>query len=155
MASQVREVRSRERFNGIEICLPSRLGFEKIGMDAAATFAALQGLDKARCNDLKTAVSEACINAIEHGNRFGVTRPVKIRMKVHKKVICIEIEDAGQGFDGAAVKPVLEKKLAGAEPARGWGVFLIQELVDEVEYVPGKKQGNTTRLKMHIEHTVK
>ena len=47
------------------------MGFEKVAMSTAASVAKLMGFREDRIEDLKTAVAEACINAIEHGNRLN------------------------------------------------------------------------------------
>lgn len=54
----------------IELHIPSRLGYEKIAMNTAASTARMMGFSDERVEDLKTAVAEACINAMEHGNKF-------------------------------------------------------------------------------------
>ena len=61
--------------NSVEVRLPSRLGFEKIAMGTAASMAKLMGFSEDRIQDLKTAVAEACINAIEHGNQMKASTP--------------------------------------------------------------------------------
>ena len=48
----------------VEVRLPSRMGFEKVAMSTAASVAKLMGFREDRIEDLKTAVAEACINAI-------------------------------------------------------------------------------------------
>lgn len=53
----------------IELAIPSRLGLERVAIDAAASVAQLMGFSEDRIEDLKTAVDEACLNAIEHGNQ--------------------------------------------------------------------------------------
>ncbi len=55
----------------VEVRLPSRLGYEKVAMSTAAAVAKLMGFREDRVEDLKTAVAEACINAMEHGNRLN------------------------------------------------------------------------------------
>ena len=55
----------------VEVRLPSRLGYEKVAMSTAAAVAKLMGFRDDRVEDLKTAVAEACINAMEHGNRLN------------------------------------------------------------------------------------
>jgi len=55
----------------VEVRLPSRMGFEKVAMSTASAVAKLMGFPEDRVEDLKTAVAEACINAIEHGNRLN------------------------------------------------------------------------------------
>ena len=49
----------------------SRMGYEKVAMSTARPVAKLMGFPEDRIEDLKTAVAEACINAIEHGNRLN------------------------------------------------------------------------------------
>ena len=56
--------------SSVHVQLPSELGFEKVAMNTAASMAELMGFSKERIDDLKTAVAEACINAMEHGNEF-------------------------------------------------------------------------------------
>ena len=53
----------------IEVSLPNRFGYERVAMECASSFAGMIGFSPDRVEDLKTAVSEACLNAIEHGNR--------------------------------------------------------------------------------------
>ena len=55
----------------VEVRLPSRMGYEKVAMSTASAVAKLMGFREDRIEDLKTAVAEACINAIEHGNRLN------------------------------------------------------------------------------------
>ena len=62
------------RTTTVEVRLPSRLGFEKVAMSTASAVAKLMGFREERIDDLKTAVAEACINAIEHGNRHAACR---------------------------------------------------------------------------------
>src|SRR5262245_66626724 len=52
----------------MELSFPSELGYEKVAREAVAAFARRLGCDRERVEDLKTALGEACINAIEHGN---------------------------------------------------------------------------------------
>ena len=66
-----------------ELRLPSRLGFEKVAMDTAASVAALMGFTDDRVQDLKTAVSEACINAIEHGNQLNESLSVVVTLAMN------------------------------------------------------------------------
>jgi serine/threonine-protein kinase RsbW len=45
--------------------------------------------------------------------------------------------------------PDLEAKLAGTQTPRGWGLFLIQNMVDEVR-VSGNPDHHTIELVMHL-----
>ena len=53
----------------VEITLPNQLGYERIAMASAATFAKMVGFSTERIEDLKTIVAEAAINAMQHGNK--------------------------------------------------------------------------------------
>ena len=52
----------------IELKIPSQPGFEKVAMHTAGDCARIMGMSEERVQDVMTAVSEACINAMEHGN---------------------------------------------------------------------------------------
>ncbi len=67
-----------EHRSSIELRLPSRLGFEKVAMNTAASVANLMGFSGERIEDLKTAIAEACINAMEHGNKLDETLSVGV-----------------------------------------------------------------------------
>ena len=62
---------SEPKSTTVEVRLPSQMGYEKVAMSTAASVAKLMGFPEDRIEDLKTAVAEACINAIEHGNRLN------------------------------------------------------------------------------------
>ena len=67
--------------NSVEVRLPSELGFEKVAMCTAAGMAQMMGFSPDRIEDLKTAVAEACINAIEHRPRVAAARASGYRQK--------------------------------------------------------------------------
>ncbi len=64
--------------SSVEVRIPSQLGFEKVAMSTAGEMAKLMGFSDDRVDDLKTAVAEACINAIEHGNQLNAAIPVGV-----------------------------------------------------------------------------
>ena len=68
----------RANSSSIELRLPSRLGYEKVAMNTAASVARLMGFSEERVDDLKTAVAEACINAMEHGNKLDESLSVGV-----------------------------------------------------------------------------
>ena len=64
----------------IDLSVPSRLGLEQVAVDAAAALAKLMGFSEDRIEDLKTAVEEACINSIEHGNKENANIKVLVEL---------------------------------------------------------------------------
>jgi len=121
----------------VEVRLPSRLGFEKVAMSTAAAVAKLMGFREDRVEDLKTAVAEACINAIEHGNRLNEKLSVGVVLNAGADALEVKVIDDGKGIKAQPHKPDIDKKIHGEEDPRGMGMFLIQALVDEAEWVTG------------------
>lgn len=80
----------------VEIYIPSELGYEKIPMAAAATVAQRMGFSKDRIDDLKTAVSEAVTNAIEHGNQSNVEIKVLVELTIQDNALTLNIVDQGR-----------------------------------------------------------
>jgi len=121
----------------VELRLPTHLGYEKVAMSTAASLAKLRGFPEDRIEDLKTAVAEACINAIEHGNRLNEKLSVGVVLRAEPDSIEVKVIDDGSGIKKQPAKPDIDRKMHGEEDARGMGMFLIQALVDEAEWVTG------------------
>jgi serine/threonine-protein kinase RsbW len=121
----------------VELRLPTHLGYEKVAMSTAASLAKLRGFPEDRIEDLKTAVAEACINAIEHGNRLNEKLSVGVVLRADPDSIEVKVIDDGSGIKKQPAKPDIDRKMHGEEDARGMGMFLIQALVDEAEWVTG------------------
>jgi serine/threonine-protein kinase RsbW len=139
------------RGTAVEVKLPSRLGFEKVAMGTAASVAKLMGFPDDRIEDLKTALAEACINAIEHGNHLNDNLCVGVILSVSDEALEVKIMDTGTGITKTPAKPDIDRKMHGEEDARGMGMFLIQSLVDEAEWVKGSPgKGSYVRLVIRL-----
>jgi serine/threonine-protein kinase RsbW len=141
--------------SSVEVRIPSRLGFEKVAMSTAASMARLMGFTEDRVEDLKTAVAEACINAIEHGNRLDAKIPVGVVLSMFPGELEVRVLDDGSGMHTRPKKPDIDKKMSGEEDARGMGMFLIQALVDEVEWVPKAQGQSFVRLVIRVNPELK
>ncbi|MDE1178433.1 MAG: ATP-binding protein [Edaphobacter sp.] len=139
-----------EHRSSIELRLPSRLGFEKVAMNTAASVAHLMGFADDRIEDLKTAISEACINAMEHGNKLDETRLVGIILSMNADSLEVKVLDTGEGPKGHTVRPDIDRKMHEEEAARGMGMFLIESLVDEVEWVSSPPTGSYARMVIRL-----
>lgn len=136
----------------VEIRLPSRLGFEKVAMGTAASVAKLMGFPDSRIEDLKTALAEACINAIEHGNHMDDQLSVGVILSPGTDELEVKVIDDGSGISTQPAKPDIDRKIHGEEDPRGLGMFLIQSLVDEAEWVKGTKgHGSYVRLVIKLD----
>jgi anti-sigma regulatory factor (Ser/Thr protein kinase) len=131
--------------------LASEPGNERLALARVADSVADVGLEAARLERLKTAVAEATMNAIEHGNGNRPEIPVEVEVTQNGDEIIVAISDrggqanaghanAGQANAGQAnagqgdhEDPDLVKKLDGEQSPRGWGLFLIRNMVDAMD----------------------
>ena len=130
--------------------LPSRPGNERLAMQQVADAVAPLGLPQGKLDRLKTAVAEATMNGMEHGNKYDETIPVLIEVAREAGDLTISITDRGlkQPIPDA-ITPDLTAKLAGQQSPRGWGLFLIQNMVDEMD-VTADEVHHTVKLVIHL-----
>jgi len=132
--------------NFVQVRLPSELGYEKVAMSTAASVASLMGFSADRIEDLKTAVAEACINAIEHGNRFNNCLTVGVVLSSTDDQLEVKVIDDGSGVHDIPLAPNIDRKVLGEEDPRGMGMFLIESLVDKAEWHKGPPGKSFVRL---------
>ena len=138
----------------IVVKIPSRKGYEKIVMAVAKVIARDMGMPTARIEDLSTAMSEAILNAMEHGNQMNEQQHVVITFSLAQDKLLVSVSDQGKGFHPPEGVPNLEEKITGDSPARGWGWFLMEHLVDRVEVLPAADGGTSVRLVVKLEGKV-
>jgi anti-sigma regulatory factor (Ser/Thr protein kinase) len=131
--------------------VPSEPGNERLALARVAETVAGLGLPADRLDKLKTAVAETTMNAIEHGNLGRAELPVDVEVTQSGADIVVAISDRGgersPGRLGLAEEPDLARKLAGEQRPRGWGLFLIRNMVDAMdESTEGER--HTVRLTM-------
>lgn len=136
----------------VEVRLPSELGFEKVAMSTAASMASLMGFSSDRIEDLKTAVAEACINAMEHGNQLNDKLGVGVILSSSDDELEVKVIDDGAGVGGTPHSPDIDRKMLGEEDPRGMGMFLIQALVDKAEWHKGPPGKSFVRLVIRLDN---
>jgi serine/threonine-protein kinase RsbW len=134
-----------------ELSLPSEPGNERRASEEVARAVSELGLPQRSLERLKTAVAEATKNAMEHGNRYDPEVPVKIQVWLLEERLLVRIIDRGSGPPPSpnAQTPDLEAKLEGMQTQRGWGLFLIKNMVDEMR-VSGNPDHHTVELVIHL-----
>jgi serine/threonine-protein kinase RsbW len=136
--------------SNIELRLPSRLGFEKIAMNTAASVARIMGFEDARIEDLKTAIAEACINGMEHGNKLDESLCVDVSLSISPDSLEVKVLDTGPGPKFPVEVPDIDKKMHEEQQPRGMGMFLIKALVDEAEWVSSPDHGSYARMVIRL-----
>ena len=114
--------------------VPSEEGNERIAIAKVTAAIEALALPSARLERLKTAISETVMNAIEHGNEFRPELDVDVEVCANEDTVSVLVTDRGgdKAIPEAAV-PDIEAKLAGEQTPRGWGLFLIEQMVDDVK----------------------
>lgn len=137
-----------------EFTVPSDRGNERQAMKQVAEAVRELNLPTKRLEQLKTAVAEATMNAMEHGNHYQPDKPVSIQVLASSTALSVRIIDHGgtralPAEPGNEV-PDLEAKLAELQTPRGWGLFLIRHMVDEMR-VSSDAAHHTVELIMYLE----
>jgi len=137
-----------------ELTLPSEPGNERQAMEQVAEAVRELNLPRRRLDQLNTAVAEATMNAMEHGNHYEPDKPVSIQVLASQGALSVRITDHGGSgtlpADAGTEVPDLESKLAELQTPRGWGLFLIKHMVDEM-HISSDTIHHTVELIMYLE----
>jgi len=118
----------------IEVILESKLGYERIAMASAASFAQIMGFPAERIDDLKTVVGEAAINAMQHGNKWRKDSKVNIQIKYKDNAIHVAVADEGDGIKKFPPVPNIERIINKLDPPMGFGLLLMNKLADQIDF---------------------
>ena len=135
-----------------ELSVPSEPGNERRAMEEVAEAVQRLGLPERTLEKLKTAVAEATMNAMEHGNSYRAEIPVLIEVAATgDRELSVRITDRGSAPLRPGVEaPDLEAKLQNMQTPRGWGLFLVKNMVDEMR-VSGDENHHTVELILHLQ----
>jgi serine/threonine-protein kinase RsbW len=133
----------------VELSIPSHPIFERVVRASAAEVGAAFGFSSERVEDLKLAISEAVSNAIDHGSRGEGARLVAVVFEIDGEKLEIRISDQGAGIDRLDVtRRVVDEQSLEAGELRGFGMYLISELVDDYE-VSSSQKGTVLTLRLY------
>ena len=115
--------------------MASDLGNERMAAERVVDAVAPLGLPAPVVDRLRTVVAEATMNAIEHGNECRSEVPVRLRVSASDARAHRPGRRPGRRRSSCrqAETPDLEAKLAGLQTPRGWGLYLMRAMVDELE----------------------
>jgi len=137
----------------VELKIPSELGYEKIAREAVATVARRLNFSQEKIEDIKTAVSEACTNAIRYGSGFDVRMKVVVILTADDDKLDILIKDPGVAGVPPPVDvdiPDIYGMITGRRRLGGMGLYIIKELVDEAGFVQDSDDEGSTQFRMVI-----
>ena len=126
----------------VELTLPILPDMELAATKTSEVVAKHMGLNEEKTAEISMAIIEACINAFEHSETKS---HIEIHFTITDETLVIQVTDQGKGFDKSKVEiPNIDDKL-GSDYKRGWGLKLIEELMDTVEF---KSSGAGTTVTM-------
>tara|TARA_S200000501_G_scaffold174266_2_gene164007 strand:+ start:10640 stop:11053 length:414 start_codon:yes stop_codon:yes gene_type:complete len=126
----------------VELTIPVLPDMELLATQTSAAVAKHMNLDEEKTAEINMALSEACINAFEHS---GSESEIEIHFKISKDSLIIQVTDSGKGFDKSKVDiPNIEEKIS-SDYKRGWGLKLIEELMDTVKF-DSSEEGTTVTM---------
>tara|TARA_B100001996_G_scaffold349889_1_gene308903 strand:- start:457 stop:876 length:420 start_codon:yes stop_codon:yes gene_type:complete len=115
----------------VELKLPVIPDIELSATKTAEVISKHMNLSEEKSAEVSMALIESCINAFEHSK----TKEIFIHFIVEPDKLTVKVIDKGVGFDKSKVEiPNIENKLNTDERKRGWGLQLVSELMDSVEY---------------------
>ena len=126
----------------VELTLPVLPDMELAATKTAEVVAKHMDLSDEKSAEISMALIEACINAFEHS---GSNKQIEIHFRIKEDVLEIQVTDRGKGFDESKVNiPKIEEKIV-SDRKRGWGLQLIKELMDSVEF-ESSNEGTTVTM---------
>ena len=133
----------KKRRTTIEV--PSNLSYIKKVSTKIIRFLKNYNLSDVCLFNIRLCVEEALRNAIEHGNEFNKSIPIKVSFCIDDYELEISVEDRGKGFDfNSLPDPTTDENIM---LDRGRGVFLIRHLMDEVSF---SDRGNRITMKKKL-----
>lgn len=92
------------------------------------------GLTEDQSDNMAIAITELVNNAILHGNKQDPNKKVTIRANYEPKCVKVAVIDEGDGFDPTQLANPTDPQNLWKQNGRG--VFLVRNLIDEVEIMP-------------------
>ncbi len=134
----------------VEVTLTNQLGYERVAMACSESFAKMFGLPRERIEDLKTVVSEAAINSMQHGNKGRPDARVTVILKYEEDAINVWVMDEGDGIKQLLPDPNIERIIDNLDPPIGFGTFFIKQLADHVEFNETTDKGIALKMVIKI-----
>jgi serine/threonine-protein kinase RsbW len=120
----------------LDVTLPGDISAASPVIEKVMAVVKEMGCAAGREFEIELALSEALVNAIVHGSRHDPSKEIQCCVACdHARGMLIVVRDPGPGFDPSSIpNPVVGQNLFATG---GRGIYLINQLMDEVRYEKG------------------
>lgn len=130
----------------IKLTIPMFPDMELAATKTAEAVAEVMQLDEEKIAEVSMALIEACLNSFEHAK--SKDKNVYITFRLEDDQLLIILRDHGGGFDlDKLEEPKIENKLKPGARKRGWGLTLMESMMDSVKIKTGPKGTTITMTK--------
>ena len=129
----------------VTLNIPIHPNMELVAAHTASILAEIMDFEENHIDEIQLAIIETCINAFEHSN--SKDRKVTVTYLLTDDELELKIADHGVGFGMDTTELLTGEPRAQAMQKRGWGLEIIQEMMDEVDIKSGDDGTTITMLK--------
>ncbi len=124
-----------------QLKLPSSTNHLEMIREFVTNIARNAGFDDEKISQIELAVDEACTNVVKHAYKGDDKQHLNVLVKTDSEKLKIIISDKGKGFNPKKIKAPDMKKYLSEMRVGGLGIYLMQTLMDEVDFKiePGKR----------------
>lgn len=166
------QVRLKKSTSSLQIKAPGHVSYLSYIRTLIGDLARSVGFPEEEATKIEMAVDEACSNIVEHA--YASSQPssatmdapvdkawqwqqrdpeIGLDVRVEGSRLVIEIHDHGQRFDFTTYRPKkMDERIRQMETG-GYGVAIMREFMDEVQYSSSDADGNTLRLVKYLKKT--
>jgi anti-sigma regulatory factor (Ser/Thr protein kinase) len=122
-----------------------------LAIDYVTQWAETAGFDDRALYEIQLAVDEACANAVHHAYQGMDPGEIEVSCLLDEQGLIIQVRDWGRGFvpenvEEPDVDAPLEERTLG-----GLGLFLVRQVMDDVEFTFDPEVGNRLRMTKRIQ----
>lgn len=150
-----REINNQDRNLGkrdlIEIRIPSKSEYVSVVRLTASGIANHLGFSYEDIEDIKVAIGEACVNCIQHAYpKRSDKDEIVVKFILTTSYLGIIVRDFGKGIFQETVEKCLNIDGKKKKDEPGFGIFLMKNLMDELNYSKRCTKGTEIRMKKYI-----
>jgi|LGOV01.1.fsa_nt_gb serine/threonine-protein kinase RsbW len=134
------------KLDKIKLTLPTKPEYVSVARLTIASVANNMGFSIGDVEDLKVAVSEACTNALNHS--VSPDTSYDLIYNIGDNQLEFTVIDKGIGFDPKSLK---KPDLTGEQIGGGFGLFIIETLMDSVEIVSKRGLGTSVMMVKNLD----